>query len=69
MQKCDEGCVAVCDNCIEYAFNPGSSGEYLGKGFCNLLFVKKDPTDTCEYFKCFNTSKEKIYARSSYNGN
>ena len=53
MEKCSESCPGVCDFCENYDFNPGPDGEYLNNGFCRLLKAKKDPSDSCEDFKCF----------------
>ena len=58
MKLCSKDCSAVCDFCDNYSFNPGSEGEYVNKGFCNLLGVKKDPDGSCDDFCCFRNQQK-----------
>lgn len=63
-KKCKAGnnCYPICDLCQHYNFNGktigGLPGVYVGNGFCNLLKVKKEPSDYCSRFECKSRKKK-----------
>ena len=56
-KECEEVGV-VCDFCIHFDFNADDKENYTEDGYCNYHKEKKDPSEGCSEFVCFNI-KEK----------
>lgn len=59
MRKCNDECYPLCDFCKHYNFNGDENGAYTENGFCTFHNQKKDPSDFCEDFYCFNIKERK----------